>query len=37
MKKIAIITINHGNNYGNKLQNYAMQEMIKKHRNRFST
>lgn len=30
MKKIAIITINHGNNYGNKLQNYAMQEIYKK-------
>ena len=30
MKKIAIITITWGNNYGNKLQNYAMQEMYRK-------
>lgn len=30
MKRIAIVTISHGNNYGNKLQNYAMQEVYKK-------
>jgi len=30
MKKIGIITINDNNNYGNRLQNYALQEMLKK-------
>lgn len=30
MKKIGIITINDNNNYGNRLQNYATQEMLKK-------
>ncbi len=30
MKKIGIITINDINNYGNRLQNYALQEYIKK-------
>lgn len=29
-KKIGIITIDDGNNYGNRLQNYASQEIIKK-------
>ena len=27
MKKIAIVTMNHGYNYGNKLQNYAMKRL----------
>lgn len=31
MKKIAIVTISYGHNYGNKLQNYAMQEVYKKY------
>lgn len=30
MKKIGIITIIDNNNYGNRLQNYAMQEILKK-------
>ena len=30
MKKIGIITINDNNNYGNRLQNYAVQEVLKK-------
>lgn len=30
MKKIGIVTISYGNNYGNKLQNYAMQEIYLK-------
>ena len=30
MKNIAIVTINYGHNYGNKLQNYAMQEIYQK-------
>lgn len=30
MKKIAILTINDYNNYGNRLQNYATQEVLKK-------
>lgn len=30
MKKIGIITINDNNNYGNRLQNYATQEFLKK-------
>lgn len=30
MKKIGIVTLNHGYNYGNKLQNYAMVEVYKK-------
>lgn len=29
MKKIGIITINDNNNYGNRLQNYALQEKLK--------
>ena len=29
MKKIGIITINDYNNYGNRLQNYAVQEVLK--------
>lgn len=29
MKKVGIITITRGSNYGNKLQNFAMQELIK--------
>lgn len=29
--KTAIITINDNNNYGNRLQNYAVQEVLKKH------
>lgn len=28
MKKIAIVTINDNDNYGNRLQNYAMQEFL---------
>lgn len=31
MKKIAIITMNGNNNYGNKLQHYAVQETLKKY------
>lgn len=30
MKKIGIITINDNNNYGNRLQNYAVQEILNK-------
>lgn len=30
MKKVAIITIDDNNNYGNRLQNYALQEFLKK-------
>ena len=30
MKKVAILTINDDNNYGNRLQNYAVQEILKK-------
>lgn len=30
MKKIGIITINDNDNYGNRLQNYAVQEILKK-------
>lgn len=30
MKKIGILTINDNNNYGNRLQNYAVQETLKK-------
>ena len=30
MKKVGIITINDNNNYGNRLQNYAVQEVLKK-------
>ena len=30
MKKVGIITINDYNNYGNRLQNYAVQEILKK-------
>ena len=29
-KKIAILTINDDDNYGNRLQNYAVQETLKK-------
>lgn len=31
MKKVAILTINDDSNYGNRLQNYASQELLKKH------
>ena len=31
MKKVAIITLQ-GCNYGNRLQNYAVQETLKKHK-----
>lgn len=31
MKKIGILTINDDNNYGNRLQNYAVQEVLKKY------
>lgn len=30
MKKVGILTINDDNNYGNRLQNYAVQEILKK-------
>ena len=30
MKRIGIITINDNNNYGNRLQNYAVQEYLKR-------
>ena len=30
MKKIGLITINDDNNYGNRLQNYAVQKIINK-------
>lgn len=30
MKKVAIITLNHGINYGNKLQNYAVQTIFER-------
>ena len=30
MKKVAILTINDNLNYGNRLQNYAVQEVLKK-------
>ena len=29
MKKIGILTINDDGNYGNRLQNYAVQEILK--------
>ena len=29
MKRIAILTINNDGNYGNRLQNYAVQEILK--------
>lgn len=29
--QIGVITINDNNNYGNRLQNYAVQEVLKKH------
>ena len=29
-KRVAILTINDDGNYGNRLQNYAVQETIKK-------
>ena len=29
MKKVGILTINDYNNYGNRLQNYATQELLK--------
>lgn len=32
MKKVAVLTINDDNNYGNRLQNYAVQEILKKHK-----
>ena len=31
MKRVGIITINDNDNYGNRLQNYALQEVIKKY------
>ena len=31
MKKVAILTINDDGNYGNRLQNYAVQEVLKKY------
>ena len=31
MKKIAIVTMNHGYNYGNKLQNYAMEHIYREY------
>ena len=31
--KVGIITINDNNNYGNRLQNYAVQEFMKKEKN----
>ena len=31
MKKIGILTINDDGNYGNRLQNYAVQEILKKY------
>lgn len=31
MKKVAVLTINDNNNYGNRLQNYAVQEILKKY------
>ena len=30
MKKVGILTINDDNNYGNRLQNYATQEVLKR-------
>ena len=30
MKKVGILTINDDTNYGNRLQNYATQEVLKK-------
>ena len=30
MKKVAIVTIYDNNNYGNRLQNYATQEVMRK-------
>lgn len=30
MKKVGIITLTRAENYGNKLQNYAIQEVLKK-------
>ena len=35
--KLAIITINDNNNYGNRLQNYALQEFLKKYVNNVNT
>ncbi len=32
--KIGICTINDNGNYGNRLQNYAVQEFLKKQRNK---
>ena len=37
MKKIAILTINDNDNYGNRLQNYAVQECLKKFNNLVET
>ena len=30
-RKVAILTINDDTNYGNRLQNFAVQEVLKKH------
>lgn len=35
--KLAIITINDNNNYGNRLQNYALQEFLKKYASNVNT
>lgn len=35
--KLAVITINDNNNYGNRLQNYALQEFLKKYVNNVNT
>lgn len=32
MKKVAVLTINDDNNYGNRLQSYAVQELLKKYK-----
>ena len=37
MKRVGIITINDNNNYGNRLQNYAVQEVLKKKNVRVET
>ena len=36
MKKIATITFHGAHNYGSNLQSYALQEYIKKFKNRYS-
>lgn len=37
LKKVAILTINDNDNYGNRLQNYAVQEVLKKYNNKVET